>query len=139
MLIENITASFQMEEILYELREHSAGLNCGIWDYSASFIARCVLLSQIRESKREITTWGRGSLPVLHTLIMVITPSNEPTDRPAGRVQLCAAQRHGLPGPDQVREHEVRLHASLHAPPRRHLPQGATKEKGGREATADDG
>ncbi|TMS17177.1 Malate synthase [Larimichthys crocea] len=27
-----------MEEILYELREHSAGLNCGIWDYSASFV-----------------------------------------------------------------------------------------------------
>lgn len=40
MLIENITASFHMDEILYELREHSAGLNCGIWDYSASFIAR---------------------------------------------------------------------------------------------------
>lgn len=27
-----------MEEILYELRDHSAGLNCGIWDYSASFV-----------------------------------------------------------------------------------------------------
>ncbi|KAG1962550.1 malate synthase [Pimephales promelas] len=27
-----------MEEILYELKEHSAGLNCGIWDYSASFV-----------------------------------------------------------------------------------------------------
>lgn len=40
VLIENITASFQMDEILYELRRHSAGLNCGIWDYSASFIAR---------------------------------------------------------------------------------------------------
>lgn len=40
MLIENITASFQMDEILHELRGHSAGLNCGIWDYSASFIAR---------------------------------------------------------------------------------------------------
>jgi len=40
VLIENITASFQMDEILYELRGHSAGLNCGIWDYSASFIAR---------------------------------------------------------------------------------------------------
>jgi malate synthase len=42
VLIENITASFQMDEILYELREHSAGLNCGIWDYSASFVARWV-------------------------------------------------------------------------------------------------
>ncbi|KAK1804520.1 hypothetical protein P4O66_020527, partial [Electrophorus voltai] len=38
VLIECVLASFEMEEILYELREHSAGLNCGIWDYSASFV-----------------------------------------------------------------------------------------------------
>ncbi|KAM8849033.1 malate synthase-like isoform 2-T2 [Synchiropus picturatus] len=38
VLIENILASFEMEEILYELRVHSAGLNCGIWDYSASIV-----------------------------------------------------------------------------------------------------
>lgn len=43
VLIENVTASFQMDEVLHELRDHSAGLNCGIWDYSASFIARCAL------------------------------------------------------------------------------------------------
>ncbi|XP_044538240.1 malate synthase-like [Gracilinanus agilis] len=40
VLIESILASFEMEEILYALREHSAGLNCGIWDYSASFVAK---------------------------------------------------------------------------------------------------
>jgi malate synthase len=44
VLIENISASFQMDEILYELRAHSAGLNCGIWDYSASFVARYTTL-----------------------------------------------------------------------------------------------
>jgi len=38
VLIENVFASFEMEEILWELRDHSAGLNCGIWDYAASFI-----------------------------------------------------------------------------------------------------
>ncbi|KAL5012181.1 hypothetical protein ScPMuIL_010732 [Solemya velum] len=38
VLIENILASFEMDEILYELQDHSAGLNCGIWDYSASFV-----------------------------------------------------------------------------------------------------
>ncbi|XP_070769043.1 malate synthase-like [Enoplosus armatus] len=38
VLIENVLAAFEMEEILYELRDHSAGLNCGIWDYSASFV-----------------------------------------------------------------------------------------------------
>ncbi|GEK32706.1 malate synthase A [Kurthia sibirica] len=40
VLIETITAAFQMDEILYELREHSAGLNCGRWDYIFSYIKR---------------------------------------------------------------------------------------------------
>ncbi len=40
VLIETILASFQMDEILYELREHSAGLNCGRWDYIFSFIKK---------------------------------------------------------------------------------------------------
>jgi malate synthase len=38
VLIEHILASFEMEEILYELREHSSGLNLGRWDYIYSFI-----------------------------------------------------------------------------------------------------
>jgi malate synthase len=38
VLIETIHAAFEMDEILYELREHSAGLNCGRWDYIFSFI-----------------------------------------------------------------------------------------------------
>ncbi|GAA6010445.1 hypothetical protein JCM10207_001308 [Rhodosporidiobolus poonsookiae] len=40
VLIETITAAFQMDEIIYELREHSAGLNCGRWDYIFSFIKK---------------------------------------------------------------------------------------------------
>jgi malate synthase len=38
VLIETLPAAFQMDEILYELREHSAGLNCGRWDYIFSAI-----------------------------------------------------------------------------------------------------
>jgi malate synthase len=38
VLIETILASFEMHEILWELRDHSAGLNCGRWDYIFSFI-----------------------------------------------------------------------------------------------------
>ena len=38
VLIENLLAAFQMDEILWELRHHSAGLNCGRWDYIFSFI-----------------------------------------------------------------------------------------------------
>ncbi|KAK4685891.1 malate synthase, partial [Tremellales sp. Uapishka_1] len=40
VLIETLPAAFQMEEILYELKEHSAGLNCGRWDYIFSFIKK---------------------------------------------------------------------------------------------------
>jgi len=40
VLIETLPAAFEMNEILYELREHSAGLNCGRWDYIFSFIKR---------------------------------------------------------------------------------------------------
>ncbi|KAK5094912.1 hypothetical protein LTR70_003773 [Exophiala xenobiotica] len=40
VLIETITAAFEMDEIIYELREHSAGLNCGRWDYIFSVIKK---------------------------------------------------------------------------------------------------
>ena len=49
VLIETITAAFEMDEIIYELRDHIVGLNCGRWDYIFSFIkkfrnhAACVL------------------------------------------------------------------------------------------------
>jgi malate synthase len=39
-LVETILAAFEMHEILWELREHSAGLNCGRWDYIFSFIKK---------------------------------------------------------------------------------------------------
>jgi malate synthase len=38
VLIETLPAAFEMNEILWELREHSAGLNCGRWDYIFSWI-----------------------------------------------------------------------------------------------------
>ncbi len=40
VLIETILASFEMNEILFELKEHSAGLNCGRWDYIFSYIKK---------------------------------------------------------------------------------------------------
>ncbi|KAJ5242041.1 Malate synthase glyoxysomal [Penicillium citrinum] len=40
VLIETITAAFEMDEIIYELRDHSSGLNCGRWDYIFSFIKK---------------------------------------------------------------------------------------------------
>ncbi len=40
VLIETIPAAFEMDEILFELKDHSAGLNCGRWDYIFSFIKK---------------------------------------------------------------------------------------------------
>ena len=40
VLIETITAAFEIDEILFELREHVVGLNCGRWDYIFSFIKK---------------------------------------------------------------------------------------------------
>ncbi len=40
VLIETILAAFQMEEILFELKDHIVGLNCGRWDYIFSFIKK---------------------------------------------------------------------------------------------------
>ena len=40
VLIETILAAFEMDEILWELKDHSAGLNCGRWDYIFSFIKK---------------------------------------------------------------------------------------------------
>jgi malate synthase len=40
VLIETLLAAYEMDEILWELREHSAGLNCGRWDYIFSFIKK---------------------------------------------------------------------------------------------------
>ena len=55
VLIETILASFEMHEILYELRDHSAGLNCGRWDYIFSFIKKL-------RSRPELMTPDRVSI-----------------------------------------------------------------------------
>ena len=55
VLIETILASFEMHEILWELRDHSAGLNCGRWDYIFSFIKKF-------RARRDFLTPDRGSI-----------------------------------------------------------------------------
>jgi malate synthase len=55
VLIETILAAFEMHEILYELRDHSAGLNCGRWDYIFSFIKKF-------RSRKDFITPDRGQI-----------------------------------------------------------------------------
>jgi malate synthase len=70
VLIETLPAAFEMDEILYELREHSAGLNCGRWDYIFSFIktlrsdAACLL-----PDRRQVTM-DRGFLRAYARLLI---------------------------------------------------------------------
>lgn len=56
VLIETIMAAFEMDEILYELRHHITGLNCGRWDYIFSFIKRFHNLPQCVLPDREQVT-----------------------------------------------------------------------------------
>ncbi len=56
VLVETITASFQLNEILYELREHSAGLNCGRWDYIFSYIKKFRNLPEFTVPDRDQVT-----------------------------------------------------------------------------------
>jgi malate synthase len=55
VLIETVPAAFEMDEILYELRDHSAGLNAGRWDYMFSMI-KCF------RNRREFVLPDRGSV-----------------------------------------------------------------------------
>ena len=80
MLIETLPAAFEMNEILWELREHSAGLNCGRWDYIFSFIktlredpnavmpdrlsVRSVRFPRVDESKRAPFSGDSGFIPL---------------------------------------------------------------------------
>src|SRR5580692_3584829 len=62
VLIETIFAAFQMDEILWELRDHSAGLNCGRWDYIFSFIKKFGTRADYVMPNRALITMDRHFL-----------------------------------------------------------------------------
>ena len=62
VLIETILAAFEMDEILFELKEHSAGLNCGRWDYIFSFIKKFRNHSNYVLPDRSVVTMDRHFL-----------------------------------------------------------------------------
>jgi malate synthase len=55
VLIENVLAAFEMDEILYELREHIVGLNAGRWDYLFSLIKRLRSLDVVLPDRGQLT------------------------------------------------------------------------------------
>ena len=62
VLIETLPAAFEMDEILYELRDHMAGLNCGRWDYIFSFIKRLKAQGTALTPDRSVMTMGQAFL-----------------------------------------------------------------------------
>ena len=70
MLIETIPAAFEMDEILYELRDHIVGLNCGRWDYIFSFIKRLGKNPAFLTPDRAAMTMGKAFLAAYSLLLI---------------------------------------------------------------------
>ena len=109
VLIETITAAYEMEEILYELRDHASGLNAGRWDYLFSIV------KNFRDGGAEFVLPG---------------PQRGDDDR-AVHARLHRTARPHLP---QARRARDRRHGGLHpVPPRRRGQQGRLREGQGRQ------
>jgi malate synthase len=106
VLVETILATFELHEILYELREHSAGLNCGRWDYIFSYIKkfskdpRAVLPDRAKVtmttpflrsySKLVIQTCHRRNAPAIGGMSAFIPIKNDPVANEIAMAQVRA-------------------------------------------------
>src|SRR5206468_9993372 len=70
VLIETILAAFEMDEILWELRDHSSGLNCGRWDYIFSFIKKFRARRDFLMPDRALVTMERPFLKAYVELLI---------------------------------------------------------------------
>ena len=70
VLIETLPAAFEMDEILYELREHMAGLNCGRWDYMFSYIKKLKAHPQYVLPDRAQVVMGKAFLRAYSLLLI---------------------------------------------------------------------
>jgi len=70
VLIETLPAAFEMDEILYELRQHIVGLNCGRWDYIFSFIKRLGKSPAYLTPDRADMTMGKAFLAAYSLLLI---------------------------------------------------------------------
>jgi malate synthase len=70
VLIETLPAAFEMHEIIYELRTHMAGLNCGRWDYIFSFIKRLGKNPAFLTPDRSAMTMGKAFLATYSLLLI---------------------------------------------------------------------
>ncbi|MEI6574216.1 MAG: malate synthase A [Alphaproteobacteria bacterium] len=70
VLIETLPAAFEMDEILYEMRDHIIGLNCGRWDYIFSFIKRLGSNPNFLTPDRSVMTMASNFLAAYSLLLI---------------------------------------------------------------------
>ncbi len=70
ILIETLPAAFEMDEILYEMRDHIVGLNCGRWDYIFSFIKRLGKNPKLLTPDRSAMVMGSNFLAAYSLLLI---------------------------------------------------------------------
>jgi malate synthase len=70
VLIETLPAAFEMDEILYEMRDHITGLNCGRWDYIFSFIKRLGKNKRFLTPDRSAMVMGKAFLGAYSVLLI---------------------------------------------------------------------
>jgi len=70
ILIETLPAAFELDEILYEMRDHIVGLNCGRWDYIFSFIKRVGKQARFLTPDRGAMTMGAAFLRAYSLLVI---------------------------------------------------------------------
>ncbi|HEV2558269.1 MAG TPA: malate synthase A [Microvirga sp.] len=70
VLIETLPAAFEMDEILYEMRDHIAGLNCGRWDYIFSFVKRLGKNRRFLTPDRSAMVMGKAFLGAYSLLVI---------------------------------------------------------------------
>ena len=70
VLIETLPAAFEMDEIIHELRDHMAGLNCGRWDYIFSYIKRLGKNAAFLTPDRSAMTMGKDFLAAYSLLLI---------------------------------------------------------------------
>ena len=70
VLVETLPAAFELHEILWELRQHSAGLNCGRWDYIFSFIKKLQAHAQFLLPDRAQVTMDKAFLRAYSLLVI---------------------------------------------------------------------
>jgi hypothetical protein len=131
VLIETLPAAFEMDEIIYELRDHMAGLNCGRWDYIFSFI-------KTLRNKPEYLLPDRGQVVMSKAFLQAYSDLLIKT---CHKPRCLRHGRHGGPDPGQERNPAVntaafervkrRQGAGGQGRPRRHLGRPSRPRAGG--------